>query len=257
MDLEPRERNPAEIRKTIFILISVMIIGAVFVLSAYKRHEASMDKERPPISARLSKNLGAKNQDGKVLSLSVFENKVWFVAPLCVTQLEENKYALNAMKELVEHYRGNDNVGFALISTEGVDMGVGPEELNKAAKALDLDTTRITLFTTGDTRKQRGYIKDQLRLGIVSERPEGDPAGKWKFPSQIALIDQGMHLRQRYDFREVYQSQQTAEKDLQENPELAQKKDFDRYINAVANLKETLHKNTAYVLAEVTLGSKE
>lgn len=257
MDLEPRERNPAEIRKTIFILIAMMIVGAAFVISAYKRHEASMDKDRPPISAKLSKNLGAKNQDGKVLSLSVFENKVWFVAPVCVTQLDENKYAIEMMKELVEHYRENDNVGFALISTEGVDMGVGPEQLAEAAQKLGVDTERLTLFTTGETAKQRGYLKDQLRLGIVSERPEGDPAGKWKFPSQIALIDQGMHLRQRYDFREAHQSKQQAEIDLAENPELAGEEKFDRYINAVSNLKKTLHKNTEHVLAEVSIGTKE
>lgn len=257
MDLEPRERNPAEIRKTIFILISFMIAGAFFVLSAYKRHEQGMDEDRPAITARVKKNLGAKNQDGRIVSLAIFEDKVWFAAPLCVSQLEENKHALDMMKELAKHYEENDNVGFVLISIEGVDQGVGPEQLAEAALKLGVDTKRITLLTTGQTDKQRGYLKDQLRLGIVSERAKGDPAGRWKFPSQIALIDQGMHLRQRYDFREAYQSQQIAEKDLAANPELADKPDFDRYINAVANLKKTLHANTEYVLAEVSTGTQK
>ncbi len=257
MDLEPRERNPAEIRKTIFALIAIMIIGAIIVLSAYKRHESNMDQERPPISARLSKNLGAKNHEGRVTSLSVFENKVWFVAPICVSQPGENKHALDMIKELAEHYRENDQVGLALISTEGVDLGVGPEQLAKAVEELGINTEKIIVLTTGETEKQRGYIKDQLRLGIVSARPEGDPAGKWKFPSQIALIDQGMHLRQRYDFREAHLSHQQAVKDLAANPELADEEGFDRYINAVKNLKNTLHKNTSYVLAEVSTGKKE
>jgi hypothetical protein len=38
MDLEPAERNPAELRRTAFILVANFLVGAAFVLYAYKKH---------------------------------------------------------------------------------------------------------------------------------------------------------------------------------------------------------------------------
>ena len=258
MDLEPSERNPAQIRKTVFILILMMIVGAVCVLVAYDRHEKSQDPNRPPITAKISKNLAAKNQNDQLVSLADLEGKVWFVAPICVTQLDENKHAIAMMQELEKHYVDNDQVNFAFVSIEGNDQGVTPAELKKVAVELGLDSPKVLFLTTGDTKKQRGYIKDQLRLGIVSERSESERSesgGKWKFPSQIALIDQGMHLRQRYDFKEAYDYQKQAEAELTKNSNLSDKEGFDRVLYAVKKLKETLYQNTEYVLNEKTTGS--
>ena len=259
-DLEPAERNPAEMRRTAFILIMVMTVGAFFILAAYKRHEASRDPNRPPIVSQVKKNLAAKNQDGKLVSLSDYEGKVWFVAPVCVSQLDENKHALAMMQELEKHYRENDQVGFALISIEGADQGVGSEELKIAADELGFDSSRVQLLTTGKTKKQRGYLKNQLRLGIVSERlasEVGKSGGKWKFPSQLALLDKEMHLRQRYDFKEAHEVQAMAEQKATEDPSIKEKEGFDNVIYAVRELKKILYINTEYILKEVSTGSQK
>lgn len=257
MDLEPAERNPAELRRTAFILVAVMVLGAAFVLYAYMNHERSVDPDRPPIVSKVTRNLAAKNQHGKLVSLSELEGSVWFAAPFCVSQLEENKHALAMMKELAEIYKQNDDVRFVLISIEGADRGVEPEELAAAAKKLGLDGARWWLLTTGETDKQRGFIKDQLRLGLVSERQAGDPAGRWKFPSQIALLDREMHLRQRYDFREAYEVQKKTESEVEKKPELKEDKNIGFYLKAVPMLKEKLLANTNYVLKESKTGTQK
>ncbi|MGJ8678314.1 MAG: hypothetical protein ACSHX0_12410 [Akkermansiaceae bacterium] len=258
MELQPVEKDPVQLRRTAIILVVIMIVGATFVLLAYKRHEGKQDPNRPPISAKITKNLAAKNQYNTLVSLAEFEGAVWFVAPICVSQLDENKHAIAMIQELEEHYRENENVRFAFLSIEGVDQGVGPEQLAETAKALGFDeSSKVWFLTTGETKKQRGFIKDQLRLGIISERKlkDGETGGKWQFPSQIALIDRGMHLRQRYDFKEVYEHQVRAERELAKRPELKEVEGFENVLYAVENLKNTLYSNTKFVLDEITTGS--
>lgn len=257
VDLEPAERNPAELRRTAFILVAIMILGAAFVLYAYVNHEQKTDPDRPPIVTKITKNLAAKNQYDKLVSLSELEGSVWFAAPVCVSQLDENKHALAMLKELAEIFKDNKDVRFVLISIEGVDQGVKPEALAAAAEKLGFTGPEWWFLTTGETDKQRGYIKDQLRLGLVSKRETGDPAGKWKFPSQIALLDRQMHLRQRYDFREAYEVQKKTEQEVKKNPKLKEDKNIEFYLKAVSLLKEKLLANTNFVLKETKTGKQE
>jgi len=162
------------------------------------------------------------------------------------------------MKEISAHYEGNDQIRFVAISIEGADQGVEPENLKQAMINLGIEDARWWFLTTGETEKQRGYLKDQLRLGLVTRRDQGDPAGKWKFPSQIALIDQAMHIRQRYDFREAAEAQLRAEQeDLEKYPELKESRRYKAALNAVEALKETLYTNTDFVLNETKTGSQK
>lgn len=258
MELEPAERNPAELRRTAFILVGIMIFGAAFVLYAYvQSSKEKMDPDRPPIVTKISKKLKAQDQHGELFNMFHLKGKVWFAVPVSVTQLEENKYALDMMKELEEHYAENEDVYFVMISVEGVDQGVGPEQLKKAAEELGMTGPRTSWLTTGETDKQRGFIKDVVRLGLVTQREPNDPAGKWKFPSQIALIDRDMHLRQRYDFREASEVQAKAVQEVEKNPALKDEKNIDLYLRAYTLLEDKLHANTGYVLAEIKTGIKD
>lgn len=254
MDLEPAERNPAELRRTAFILVAIMVVGAAFVLYAYKRHEQNIDPDRPPILAKITRNLAAKNQRDEFASVSGLEGKVWFAAPFCVSQPNENKYAIAAMKEIDAYYKDREDIHFVLLSIEGVDQGVTPKELAEAQQKLDLDGKRWTLMTSNNTKKQRGYIKDQLKLGIVSPRTSDDPVGKWRFPSQIALVDRGLHIRCRYDFGEAHAAQEVIAEKIKQYPELQDEENIDAFQSAVPKLMETLRVNTNYVLAETQTG---
>lgn len=257
MDLEPAERNPAELRRTAYILVAIMMIGAFFVLYAYVQHERSTDPNRPPITAKITRNLAAKNQRNEFCSLSFLEGKVWIAAPFCVSQLDESKHAIAMMKEVAAHYEGNEELHFVLISIEGVDMGVSPQQLAEAEKELGIDGARWTLLTSNDTKKQRGYIKDQLRLGLVTERQADEisgSSGKWKFPSEIALVDREFHVRQRYDFTEAYTAQIRAQREIEKHPEIKQGQNLDFHLKAVSRLKKTLFDNIDYVLNETETG---
>ena len=257
MELEPADRNPAELRRTAFILVAIMIVGAAFILYAYvQSSREKQDPNRPPIVTKISKKLKAQDQYGKLFNMFDLDGKVWFAVPVCVSQLDENKHALEVMKKIQERYIENEDVHFVLVSIEGVDQEVGPEQLAEAAEKLDLTGPRVWWLTTGETKKQRGFIKDVLRLGIVSEREAGDPVGKWKFPSQIALIDREMHLRQRYDFREAYVAQERAKFEVEKNPKLKEEENIDVYLRAYQLLEEKLIANTDYVLAEIKTGTK-
>lgn len=258
MDLEPAERNPAELRRTAFILIAIMIVGSAFVLYSYRKHEESQDPNRPPITAKITRNLASKNQRDEFASLSFLEGKVWFAAPFCVSQLDENKHAISMMKELDAHYKDRDDVHFVLVSIEGTDLGVTPKQLAEAEKQLGIDGSRWTLLTSNDTKKQRGYIKDQLRLGLVIERKGDELAqGKWKFPSQIALVDRELHLRQRYDFKEIYQAQEQTRKLVAEDESLKNNEKAKFLMDAMEHQKTKLIANTDYVLKETAPGKAE
>jgi len=260
MDMEPAERNPAELRRTAFKLVAIMVVGAAVVLTAYSiksKEKAEANKGRPPITSKISRNFAAKNQEDKLVATYDLMGKVWFVLPICVDQLGENQHAWDMMKEIAAHYQGNDDLRFVAVSIEGVDQGVEPADLKQAMQQLGIEDERWWFLTTGETGKQRGYIKDQLRLGLVSKRPHGDKAGKWKFPSQIALIDRGMHIRQRYDFREAAQFESDARDMLREKPELKDEERFQPALNAVDELKKTLYANIDFVLNETKTGSQK
>ena len=260
MNMEPAERNPAQLRRTALKLVGIMIIGAAVVLSAYfakSKQKAEANEGRPPITTKISRNFAAKNHEGKLVATYDLEGKVWFAVPVCVNQLDENKHALAMMKEIAKHYEGDDNLRFVAVSVNGVDQGVEPADLKLAMDQLSISDDRWWFLTTGNTKKQRGYIKDQLRLGIVSERPDEDQAGKWKFPSQIALIDREMHIRQRYDFREAAEFEREAHELLKEKPELQDNEKFKSALNAVDELKKTLYTNIDFVLSETKTGSRE
>lgn len=276
LDLEPAERNPAELRRTALKLVLVMVLGAAGILAAYQikqTQKAEQSQGRPPVVTKISKKLKAQDQHGKLFDMYDLEGKVWFAAPVCVSQLDENERALTMVQELQKHYAENEGVHFVLISIEGVDQGVGPEQLAQAAEKLGLTGPRTWWLTTGDTDKQRGFIKDQMRLGIVSERGEGirfwfpkafsnlekgyAEHGKYKFPALVALIDREMHLRQRYDFNEVHRFQAKAEAELKKRPEVIKEKGFKQVLHAVEELKKTLYNNTEFVIKETTTDSKK
>ncbi|MFK7911134.1 MAG: hypothetical protein AB8F34_11130 [Akkermansiaceae bacterium] len=276
LDLEPAERNPAELRRTAWKLVLAMVLGAAGILTAYKIKQSEKAEEnpnRPPVVTKISKKLKAQDQHGKLFNMFNLEGKVWFVAPVCVSQLDENPLVLAMMHELQTHYAENENVHLVLISIEGVDQGVKPEQLAEAAEKLKLNGPRTWWLTTGETAKQRGFIKDQVRLGLVTERGQGIKfwfpgafsnltegyamVGKYKFPSLVALIDREMHLRQRYDFQEAQYYQEKAIAELKKRPEVKDEEGFDKVLNAVEELKGTLYKNTEFVLKETKTGSQE
>ena len=121
LDLEPAERNPAELRKTAWKLVLAMVLGAAGILAAYKIKEGQKAKEnpgRPPIVTKISKKLKAQDQRGDLFNMFSLEGKVWFAVPVCVSQLNENQLALEMMKELQEHYAEDENVHLVLISID-------------------------------------------------------------------------------------------------------------------------------------------
>jgi len=275
-DLEPADVDPAMLRKTAWKLVLVMILGAAGILVAYKMKQsqkAEENRDRPPVVTKIKKMLKAKNQQGKLVNMYDLEGKIWFAVPVCVSQLDENEPALTMMQELQKHYAENDEVHLVLFSIEGVDQGVGSEQLAEAAQKLGLTGPRTWWLTTGDTAKQRGFIKDQMRLGLVTERGAGvkfwfpsafsnlssgyGDVGKYKFPSLIALIDREMHLRQRYDFKEVRDFQERAKAELKKRPELIDEEGFDKVLFAVDELKKTLYANTEFIIKETRTGSQE
>lgn len=263
MDLEPAERNPAELRKTALMLVAVMIVGAVGILAAYhikSRAQAQENPDRPPLVAKLTYNFGAKNQDDKVVGIADLEGKVWLAALVAVGQPEQNKLAIDEMLKLAERYKDNADVRFVLLSVDSADHGVDPAQLAAEAERRGLKSPQWWLLASSNTEEQRGYIKDQLRLGLVSERLESDPErellGRWKFPSLIALIDRKRHLRQRYDFREALDAQEKVASEVEKNPELKKQKNVELYLRAVPLLREKMIANTDFVLAEEAPGTR-
>lgn len=258
-NLEPADVDPVQLRKTAWKLVLVMVLGAAGILTAYQlkmRQKGEENPNRPPIVSMIERNFGAMNQKGDVVAIYDLKGKVWFAVPFSVNQPEENKYALDMMRELERHYADNEDVCFVLFSIDGADNGVEAEQLKKAAAEMKLTGPRTWLLTSGDTAKQRGFIKDHMMLGIVSQRKDGEEGGKWKFPSQLALVDRGMHIRQRYDFKEAQKWQDKAEEELEKRPEIGGEEGFDKVLNAVEELKKTLYANTAFVLEETKTGAK-
>ena len=247
--LEPAERNPAELRRTALILLAMAVIGGIMVTTAYRKG-TEPEPDRPPIVSRLNRNFAAVNQDREGVDLGMLEGKVWLASAIALSDREAFSDTLAAFREVEKEF-GPEEVGKFVILALDPEQD-RPEQLKAIAEELGVSSDRWWFLAAGE-EPIRGYAKDHLRLGTVTENDAGKVV---KAPSVLTIVDQHRHLRGRYDFRQAREVSESAQKLLAEEPERADEfeKDFgkrpEEFTDEDVELKEHLFKALRHILTE-------
>lgn len=225
--LEPAERDPKAIRRTVLILIGLMIAGGVIIWYKYMEQQ-QRDKEevvagRSPRISRLTKNFAGVCQDGESRGLNDLEGKVWVVAPIVPNQPQENAIQLEKMQALAEHYKERDD--FHLVCLSVADpTEYGYEELAKIADSVNADINQWWFMAAGE-EAVIGFLKDHLKMAHIKERSgeEAEKLGKHDIPAQLRVVDQSRRVRgehQQFDFDFAAFKTAQTQKEIEENPAL-------------------------------------
>ncbi|MEO1857876.1 MAG: hypothetical protein ABGY95_11015 [Rubritalea sp.] len=231
-ELDPAERDPKAIRRTVIILCLMMAVGGPAIIWAYFQKDAKDRQEildgRSPRISHLTKNFAGICQDGESRGLDDLEGKVWVVAPIVPNHAEENKIQLAKMQELAERYKGREDFHLVCLSVADPTKH-GYEELAKIADEVGADIKQWWFMAAGE-EKMIGYLKDHLKMAHINERKAEDAKkfGKYDVPAQLRVVDQSRRVRgehQQFDFDFAAVRQSEAREQVRKNPNLLEDKD--------------------------------
>lgn len=256
-EMEPAERDPKAIRRTVIILIILMVGGGSLIFWKYQQSEkekaVEVEKGRAPRISRLTSNFNAIAQDGKARNLFELEGKVWVVAPIVASQPQENEIVLREMKALAERYKGDERFHLVCLSVEDPKK-VGYEKLAELAEEVGADVNQWWFLAAGD-KEVRGYMKDNLKLGMVTERKgtDAEKYGKLDAPAKLRIVDQSRRLRgdqEQFDFDFAKFKEEEAKKDIAKDPKLAETPLAKFYLNMTDEWRKRMLKVIDYTLDE-------
>lgn len=257
LDLEPADRDPVAIRRTVIFLILTMVVGGCVIWWKYQQlQERNHEKEEQGYAARISRltsNFAAIAQDGKMRSLFDLEGKIWIVAPIVPGHPAENTLVLEKMKMLAERYKGNKNVHLVCMSVADPTKH-GYKELAAIAEAQGADIEQWWFLAAGED-KTLGYLKDHLKMDAVRERKGEDAAqlGRWDIQSQLRVVDQSRRPRgkhEHFDFDFANARKEEATREIAANPKLAKEPLAQDYLKLPELWEERMLKVIDYTLNE-------
>jgi cytochrome oxidase Cu insertion factor (SCO1/SenC/PrrC family) len=262
-ELEPADRDPRAIRRTVIILSILMLVGGTAIWWKYTQQQ-ERDKEevvdgRSPRIYRLTKNFAGVCQDGQSRGLDQLEGKVWVVAPIVPNHPEENRIQLAKMKELADRYKGRKDFHLVCLSVADPTEH-GYEELAKIAKELDADISQWWFMAAGE-EKMIGFLKDHLKMAHIKERTgaEAEKLGKHNIAAQLRVVDQSRRVRgefQHFDFDFAHFKTEETKKDIAADPGLLdrlkpdERKVAEFYLDMDAEWTKRMHKVIDYTFTE-------
>ncbi|MCB1063899.1 MAG: SCO family protein [Verrucomicrobiae bacterium] len=196
---EAPEINPVMWWSTIAGICAIIIFGSVFVTWSYlKKRDEEIADPRPAYLSKLT-DFTAVNRDGKEVSFSDLEGKIW-VAGYQYTDCPGGCLGMAAVMKALQEKLG-DRDDFHLVSISLNPSDDTPEKMDAWVKRVGIDA-KNWWFLTGDEQGIRDYmIRNFKFFGVVENT---DPAiiateGKFSHDQRLALVDGDGHVRGMYD----------------------------------------------------------
>lgn len=260
-ELEPADRDPKAIARTVICLVVLIIVGGCVILWKYQKQQEKDRVEviegRAPRISRLTRNFAIVCQDGESRGLHDLEGKVWAVCPIVPNHPEENKIQLAKMQELAEKYKDREDFHLVCISVADPHK-YGYEKLAEVAKEVGADIDQWW-FGAASQKEVIGFLKDHLKMAHIKER-EGEDAekfGKLDIAAQIRIVDQSRRVRgehQQFDFDFAHFKMAEAKQDVAEDPSLLENPETKEaakfYLNMDEEWTKRMHKVIDYTFNE-------
>jgi cytochrome oxidase Cu insertion factor (SCO1/SenC/PrrC family) len=187
-DLEPAERDPVKLRRTAFILVGIMLLGAVLVLVAYNRNAANQaDNDRPAMISRLNGNFKLWRQDESEAALLDLEGKVIVIVPVVFSQNDWQATA-GVLKDLQKRYGAQGEVTIVMLTLDPENEP--PKVLAEQARELGAELPSWWLATAREESVHK-FVKNRLKANLYPFLREG----KWVYDPALVVIDRNRHIR--------------------------------------------------------------
>lgn len=187
-DLEPAERDPVKLRRTAFILVGIMIVGAIAVLIAYNRNAAERaTDDRPAIVQRLNGNFKLWRQDESEAALLDLEGHVVVIAPVVFSQ-DEWKVTGEVLKEVKERYADLGDVNVVMLTLDPENEP--PAVLAKQAEELGAE---LPFWWLAGAREEsvHKFVKNRLKANLYPFKRDGS----WNYDPSLVVLDRNRHIR--------------------------------------------------------------
>lgn len=211
-NLEPAERDPVAIRRTLFIIIMIIFAGFFVARSYVDTLKNYADEYRPPVKQGLisAGNLGLIRHDGEVVSWLDLQGQIWLLAQIATTQPETGELGREVMKELSEKFADTNRVRCVLLTIDSENDKV--EQLAAFADGMEVELPDWWMVGA-DMESVHKYVQAKMKFGQLPyrEEAEGEEPGKWVFDTSVMIVDPTLHIRGHYDFDKAVQLDEQAE----------------------------------------------
>lgn len=245
-DLEPAERDPAQLRKTGLIIAAVMILGGVLVMAAYLiKTQLDGKDDRPHIVGRLEEVFGGRDHHGKAFSTSMLKGKITLLMAVDGEEEEHLQESFRMMKAVADKYPDDDLYRFVGITVNPENDG--SEELKAMLEKLGVADDPRWIFVQAEEKNARGYLRDNLRLG--TERSIGKDGKEVKvFDSIIVFIGPKLHVFEpSYNFQYAKEVQEDAIHLLEKDPEKAERLNAKNHTEDLKAAEESFFQKLEYI----------
>lgn len=173
--LEPADVDPAQLRKTAFILVGLILIGAVAVTASYIATAKKQQEDfRPAFVSELKGHMKFQLSDGTVVNTSEIEEDVWLYYQTSFEERDSHEEREKALALLPEE--GVKQVVFF------VDMDPNREE--DQAKMATLESEEGVWKVAAKAKVLEKYLKSGLRFGTIPHVKDG----KLIYDSSVAVL---------------------------------------------------------------------
>lgn len=225
--LEPADVNPAQLRKTAFILVALILVGAVAITASYFQTASEQQKEfRPAFVDELIKGqMQFQLSDGEVVDTSQIEEDVWL---LYQTSFEGRENHPEREKAL------------ALLPNEGVRqieffVDIDPNLEADRVRLATLPEEEGVWKVAAKHKVLEKYLKSELRFGTIPHHK----GGKLIYDPSVAVLKRDrtkknprIHIRgELFDFKRA-----AMEAEKRKTPEAAEGYRKDWFLRTITYL---------------------
>lgn len=192
-DLEPAVRDPKKLRRTAWILVTIMLIGGFLVLKAYEDWAGKKAADtRPAIIHRIQKerDLRLLRQDGKQAELFDLRGGVFVINVLSLRDPDAAARSMAVMKRLAEQRAGEKDFHLVTLVLDPIPADQLRDTLAKAAETHCMKLPQWWLGSNQPGTLHK-FIKNELKASIYPN----ETGGKWNYDPAIVLIDRNGHIR--------------------------------------------------------------
>ncbi len=191
----------------------VVALGSIFVTRAYLLRSAyEAENWRPPLIARLERDLAATNRDGAAVSLGELRGKI-YVAGYQYTDCPAGCLGMAAVMKLLEAEFGEDP-RFHLVSISVDPASDTPEKMDAWVKEKGIDSPRWW-FLTGVPQEFAKYMISQFKFYATEEITDEALAaaqGPYAHDQRLVIVDGEANIRGYYDVMNVQRGEMEVER---------------------------------------------
>jgi hypothetical protein len=192
-DTETAVRDPKRIRRTVWILVIIMIAGGWLVLQAYESWAAEQARDtRPALIHRIRKerDLRLMRQDGRQAELFELRGRVLIVNCLSCENPQAAARSMAVMQRLSDKWAGEEDLRLVTLLVDAVPAEKLRNTLERTATTHGMALPQWWLGATEPETMHR-FIKNELKSPDFPNRS----GGTWHYDSSLVLIDRNGHLR--------------------------------------------------------------